>query len=379
MATVWFLSVSHPYDDSRILEKECRALADEGHNVTHAAPDWSGSTPESVDEISIVTFPPGRRLTGRMLRCWHLLRLTANSRPDIVHCNEMESWAVGVLLKLAGRTKRVVFDVHEHYPSRFDEPHSPRILRGWGRYLVLAAIRILSPFTDFFVFAKRSVASDYPAPRERSAFIFNYAPVRLAPPLDDSRHRFPEPTAIHIGGLSRARGWPVLIEALALMQDKSLRVLALGEVQEGVDTLLAYADKFKVRERIDVRSRIPYKEIFPLLAASRVGLMLYQPGTANHVYAFPMKLYDYMLAGIPVIGPDFAIEVEPVISECECGWLIDTSSPRALATALDEAASQPERSTQMGQRGREAATTRYAWEPQAQRLRSLYAKLAAEI
>ncbi|MFC1526611.1 glycosyltransferase, partial [Candidatus Latescibacterota bacterium] len=300
------------------------------------------------------------------------------------HCNEVGSWLIGLLVKAARPDKRVVFDVHEHYPSRFDEPHVPRWIRVWGRPLLRLLFRVLPRWTDHLVFAKRSVASDFPLVSGKYSYIYNYAPVRMLPSSSRQFHTGGEvaapggSVAVHLGPFSRARGWPQLLEALRLMETEDLEVLCLGDVYPSESALLAEAERLGVRDRVHLSKRVDYSEMLSYLLGADMGVMLYQPGIQNHVYAFPMKMYDYMLAGIPFIGPEFAIEVRPVVCAERCGLLVDTGSSEQVAKAMDWLCANRDEARAMGERGRKAVMKRYNWDTQSEKLVRLYERLAGD-
>ena len=377
---VCFLSFTHPSFDTRILHKEARSLAEAGFDVSHVAPAQPGEVDRMENGVRVHVYPRWRG--GRLTRFIQLYRIAAREDADCYHCNEVESWLVGMAFKLFHPRRRIVFDVHEHYPSRFYEPHFPRWIGPIGEPMIRRLFRWLGPRTDHLVFAKRSVAPDFPPDPARQSFIFNYAPLRFRGrrredvPAEVRRPFEGRPTAVHIGDLSRARGWPQLVEALALMKNRDMRALCLGGVAEGEAALMEEARRLGVADRVEIRPRVPYDQVFDYLLCAQVGLMLYQPGILNHVYAFPMKLYDYMLAGIPVIGPEFAVEVAPVIDEERCGWVIDTSSASQLAEALDRVCEQPGSAREAGDRGREAALRRYNWDAEGEKLVTIYSGLA---
>jgi glycosyltransferase involved in cell wall biosynthesis len=380
-ARVAFLSLTHPFDDTRVLHKEARALAQAGYDVVHFAPDYGKVAPREMYGVRIVLYPPTSGPARRLRRLVRLWRLARAERADVLHSNEVESWLVALLIKLERPRTRVIFDVHEHYPSRFAEPHSPRWSRWIGEPVVRFLFRTLTPATDHLIFAKRSVAQDFPARPDQATCIFNYAPLDVPAPTRDEVSPAirtavgDHPVAVHIGGLSRARGWPQLLEALAHMRHRELRVMTFGEIDEGSQAFWAEADRLGVRDRVEIRERVPYNQIFEYLAAADVGLMLYQPGVLNHVYAFPIKLYDYMRAGLPAIGPRFAVEVTPVIEAEGCGWLIDTANPQELADVLDLVCDDRAAARAAGERGRQAVKRKYNWERQASRLVAVYAGL----
>jgi glycosyltransferase involved in cell wall biosynthesis len=109
-------------------------------------------------------------------------------------------------------------------------------------------------------------------------------------------------------------------------------------------------------------------------AAADIGLVLFQPGLRNHVFATPHKLFDYWLAGLPVIAPDFSIELREYVNETGAGVLIDPSDPDAIAEAIARLADPGVRGP-MGEAGREAVLRRYNWEAEAATLLAMYAGL----
>ena len=103
--------------------------------------------------------------------------------------------------------------------------------------------------------------------------------------------------------------------------------------------------------------------------------MLFQPGEENHRLAPPHKLFDCMLAGLPVVAPAFADEVAAVVREAGCGLLVDSADPGAIAAAVASLA-DPSRRAAMGEAGRRAALGRFGWAGEAARLVELYRRLA---
>ena len=377
---ICFLSYGHMYDDTRVFHKEAYSLFQEGYEVTHLALGSGQSFTRCG--INIVTFVKQKGgLLSKVTNFFSFLRKSFQIDADCFHCSEIESWIAGCLLKIIRHKKLVVFDVHEHFPSRAAEPQFPRWFRWIGGPVVHILYFILTPFTDYLIFAKQSVAPDFGSSEHKSEFIFNYAPLRMQPLLNTDvspvvkREFGASRTAIHIGSISRERGWPQLLQALTIMKNRQLNVLLLGTVVEGETTLMDEATRLGVSERIHLMTTVPYEQVFEYLKLSDIGLMLYQPGIQNHIFAFPIKMYDYMLAGIPFVAPDFAVEVAPVVRKENCGLLVDTSSAEQIAQALDWFCENRIVSQQMGHRGRAAVINRYNWEMEKDKLLAVYEKL----
>ena len=127
--------------------------------------------------------------------------------------------------------------------------------------------------------------------------------------------------------------------------------------------------------RVNYEEWLPFDEAFQRILASDVGLVLFQPGIQNHVFALPHKMFDYMLGGLVVIAPGFAEEVAPIVKESDCGFLVAPDNPAELAHTLDHIAQNAEEMRRMGGNGRNAVIKKYNWENEAKRLITMYQEI----
>jgi glycosyltransferase involved in cell wall biosynthesis len=110
-----------------------------------------------------------------------------------------------------------------------------------------------------------------------------------------------------------------------------------------------------------------------LLSRVRLGLLVLQP-EPNFVNARPIKLFEYMAAGIPVIASDFPLWSQ-IIGEAGCGLLVDPHDPQAIARAMEYLLSHDAEAEAMGRRGRKAACELYNWDTQERVLLKFYSDL----
>ncbi len=364
----------HPYDDKRVFQKEAVSLAKAGFRVIHIAP--GSGTIRTEQGVKIHPYPRPHGLRARLRQMPLLYRLAVEEDADVYHCNEVDSWLVGVALKIF-RGKKVVFDAHEHYATVFGAQHGPRWLRPLFPPMWRFLFRLLVHGTDYLVFAQPSVGRDYPTALGKSVVVNNYAPrpegdVGLEKPASSPGQL----TLVHLGLISRVRGWPVLLQALAKVQTAEVRLWVIGEFNDGSRAEFAtQAQALGIADRIEVIDWLPYEEAFQRLLRAHVGLILFQPGRQNHVYALPHKMFDYMAAGLAVIVPDFAVTLREIVQDTGCGALVDPTDPEALARILDDWAQHPQQVMEMGLRGRSAVMTRYHWENEAAKLVAMYERL----
>ena len=353
---VCFLSSAHPPTDKRVFYKEARSLAAAGFDVVHLAP--GDERPRTQDGVRLEIYPARPDVRSRFLS---LLRL-------------------GAALKIL-RRKVIVFDVHEHYPSTFAYLHCPRWLSGLASGALRLMFRCLIPLTDHFVYAKKSVAQDFPNTEKRSVVVLNYAPLESESryPATPAKRRDGPIVAIHVGLIARERGWPQLAEAMNLANTRNLHLKFIGTCMDRSpdDFRRAFATA-DLKDRVEILDWMPFEEMRRHVGEAHIGLILFQPGIQNHIFAMPHKMFDYMRERLPVILPEFAIEVAPIVREEECGILLDPSQPQAIADALDRLAGDPELRKRLGENGRRAVFRRYNWERESEKLLEVYRRLDTE-
>jgi len=379
---VCFLSSCHPALDKRVFDKEALSLAKARFDVVHLCPDeCAGSS--RVENVDVITYRRPSGLWGRLVNLFSLYRKAARVNADVYHCNEVDSWLVGVLLRIV-RGKVCVVDIHEDYPSTISEGRLPRILRPLMALSVRLVYRGLTPFTSAIVLAKLSVARDFAHAAQKVVVVRNFA---RGSALSGRRAAIADPkpvggpiTLIHLGLISRLRGWPQLLDAMAilgpLLDKHDIRLRIIGEIHDGsTEAFWQRCRALGLGDRVQVEQWMPFSEAFEHLVQADIGLVLFQPGIRNHVYALPHKMFDYMLAGLPIIIPEFAEEIRDIVTDSRCGLLVDSADPHAIANALTSLIVAPQTRTEMGARGRDAVLQSYNWEAEAQRLIDLYRKL----
>ncbi len=107
------------------------------------------------------------------------------------------------------------------------------------------------------------------------------------------------------------------------------------------------------------------------LGSARVGMVVLQP-IPNYVNSLPVKMFEYMAAGIPVVASDFPLWKE-IVSRANCGVTVDPREPTQIASAIECLVEDADLARRMGANGRHAVETTYHWQHEWDRLRTLYA------
>jgi len=295
-----------------------------------------------------------------------MLHRAVSERADVYHFHDPELIPLGLLLRLLG--KRVIYDVHEDLPRQVMTKHwIPRSLRGVVSCAVEWVERMATVFFDGVVVATPIIYNRF---ADRRAVTVQNFPDLLEFP-DCLLKPYSERTrgAVYVGGISRTRGIQEMLESCQYLQDvPSFRLGLAGsfdppELRDEMEQLPGWSrvEFFGWQERGGVRD---------LLVDARVGLVVLHP-TANYVQSYPVKLFEYMAAGVPVVASDFPIWRD-ILERTRCGLVVDPADPQAIGCAIRDLLDSPSMAEEMGRNGREAILKHYNWEREKRALVELY-------
>jgi glycosyltransferase involved in cell wall biosynthesis len=113
--------------------------------------------------------------------------------------------------------------------------------------------------------------------------------------------------------------------------------------------------------------------VMQLLATAQVGIVVDHP-IPNYIDGYSTKMFEYMLAGLPVVASNFPLWQE-IIGEAGCGLMVDPHQPEEVAEAIAWLLTHPDEAQKMGDRGRHAVLERFNWTIEAEKLLGLYSGL----
>lgn len=358
------ISSAHPAGDPRIFEKMCTSLAEAGYDVRLVATE---KAPAGAPFPVVAYQRSGRRLVRMTLGVARAVFRAIRMRPAIVHLHDPELIPSAALFRLLGT--KVVFDSHEHIAASMgNKQYLPRVVRGVAQRMTRLLVSFVDRAASGIVTATPSIAEDFG--NKQRTVIQNF-PI-LAQWTDVADNARPRGRLVFIGCLSEVRGAVQMLDLIErLGASHGARLTIAGEVPDHLLARLQAHPGWRHTEYVGMLDR---SELAELLAASTVGVVLFLP-EPNHIYSQPTKMFEYMAAGVPVLASDYPLWRELVVA-AGVGVVTDPLDidgvVRAAASLLDD----PERSAQMGRRGRELVESTRNWAVEAEHLVAFYDELA---
>jgi glycosyltransferase involved in cell wall biosynthesis len=273
------------------------------------------------------------------LRLWPMAETVSRVSPDVVHCHDVFTLPIGVYLKV--RTGcRLVYDAHEIYEEVAQADATDR-----GRCRGLHTR--LGRFVDRFITINDSIADWYAKsyPRlPKAVVIMNAARPTELPPYDERLHNsadLPQDARILLyqGGYSTHRGLEVLVESAMFLPERwFLVMMGWGKREEELRGIAERVNAETMARRAEAVVRFippaPQEELALWTAGATIGVIPYENTGLNHWFCTPNKLWEYPIAGVPVLVSPFP-EMSRMIEAYGHGWLLPADpSPEAIGNAV---------------------------------------------
>ncbi len=118
------------------------------------------------------------------------------------------------------------------------------------------------------------------------------------------------------------------------------------------------ARAFGLHDRVHITGMVPHAEVPKWLEGATMAVAPYP--SLEHFYFSPLKLYEFLALGLPVIATDVG-QIRDVITNGERGLLCPPGCPESLADAMAELIADKDRSRLLGDAGRDWVLAHATW------------------
>lgn len=156
---------------------------------------------------------------------------------------------------------------------------------------------------------------------------------------------------LYQGVLLKGRGIPKIFKALTKIPQAALLILGDGEQRENFKR---FAAELGISGRVYFYGMVNHDELMNYTAAADAGLALIENISFSYFYALPNKLFEYIMAGVPVVSCNLP-QMKKIVDDYHVGICVDAESEDAVYTAINNIVTDREALKQYKQNCFEAA------------------------
>jgi glycosyltransferase involved in cell wall biosynthesis len=335
-------------------------LAALGHDVHVLVTKGDGRLSDAVDWIEMS--PPLRLNHLRWMRSAAVKGIAERIKPDVI-MERYYNFGGEAILHARRLNARAVLEVNAPV---IDHPGSTKALldgallvrpmQRWRERLVRAADLIVTPN-----------AAILPAdtPRGKILQIEWGADTDLFHPAAAGPLPFAPPrgtVAVFAGAFRSWHGAIHLARAIRQLRARGRSDIAGLFVGEGPERAAVQAEAAGL-DNVVFTGALPYDQMPAVLASAHIGVAPFDLGAHKPLmlgfYWSPLKIFEYMAAGLPVVAPAVA-RIPQLVEHAREGLLYDAADPDALARTL-ERLTDPSLRSRLGAAARERAVREYSW------------------
>lgn len=309
------------------------------------------------------------RLKRFFLSSWRIYKkIRKLEKTKIVHFHDPDFLFVAIVLRSLGYL--VIYDVHEDVPRQIlSKTWVPKFIRN-----------IVSISFEWFenICASRLSAIIAATPKIEERFVDKVkliSTVRNYPILTEFSHtnkqRMPH-TLCYVGGISRVRGIVPLIESLKYLPDCRL-ILA------GAFDSIDFKNELELMpswQQVNYIGVVDRKKIVDVLSTSSIGIVTLLP-IVNYLDSLPIKMFEYMAAGLPVLASNFPLWVPLIEGDC-VGCCVNPEDSLDIAQCILRMLSDKVSLSLMGEKAKKIAELNYSWDKEFLHLVDIYSKLGVK-
>ncbi|MFT3904538.1 MAG: glycosyltransferase family 4 protein [Niabella sp.] len=383
------VSYHHSAFDDRIYWKECLSLKKAGYEVSHVASGVQDRIFVSKEGIALIEVcKGGKRTVWNKLRSpfynyillQRIYHAAEQQGADVYHLHD---WPLALLasdLKRLPNKPKVIFDVHDNNQA---DMLARRAFKGFGKkiYFKLLADYIFDKERKFYaacdamIFAEEKVRDKFSTIlKDIPCYcVHNYSYFSPVEPVADRHYEY---DLIYSGTVNLNRGMVELIKAVEIVKrDRPLiKALIIGFASEELFSFLQRLIlSLGLAENIEMKRSVPFAEIQDYYLKSRIGVCVLHP-TPKFLEAIPIKIFEYMAFGLPVIISNKGIATKYIV-EPNAGLTVEPLSLEDIASAIHQLLDNPKEAELLGSNGRNAIRDKYNWSREEKILLKLYKTL----
>jgi glycosyltransferase involved in cell wall biosynthesis len=182
------------------------------------------------------------------------------------------------------------------------------------------------------------------------------------------------PAIFYVGQLYPWKGAGLVVDVAARVPD-ARAVIVGGQTNWTADdpditALAEQARALGVADRVELRGHVPYEQVPAALAEASVALLPLPDEPVARLFTSPLKLFDYMAAGVPIVASDLP-SLREVLRDGTNALLARAGDADAFAAAVRRLLADPVLADRLGRQAR-IDVQQYSWDARANALLAIF-------
>jgi glycosyltransferase involved in cell wall biosynthesis len=371
MVCVIFLRSNPVAPDPRI-EKEAKALFNNGYSVLALAWDRTGSLPRTetrgyvvIQRIMIsARFGSGFKNILNLLK-WNVqlfFSLFINRKKfQVIHACDFDTIIPALIIKFIFK-KKVVYDIFDFYAD--SRSNLPVFLREFSRKVEIWVIGKVDAVILADESRKVQISGSHP---KKIEFIYN-SPEKITYFINKPNESY-RLQLTYVGILVKERGLLEMFQILEKHPEWRLNIAGFGKDEDLIK------NNAKRLPNVVFHGKVSYEKAIELSSEADVLFATYDPSISNHRYSSPNKLFEAMMLGKPIIVCK-GTGMDNIVLRFGLGFVVNYGDIGQLENVLSEISSwNREFKKQFEAKAKSVYENYFSWEIMSKRLINLYKEI----
>jgi glycosyltransferase involved in cell wall biosynthesis len=179
-----------------------------------------------------------------------------------------------------------------------------------------------------------------------------------------------EKILLYQGGVQTGRGLDKLIQAAPQFNEGTLVLIGDGKIKPQLQKMVK---EMGLENKVKFIPKVPLSDLPKYTRNAYLGFQVLNNVCFNHYSASSNKLFEYMMAGVPVVACDFP-EIKRVVEGDKTGICIDSHIPDQIARAVNELLENERLHREISENSKNASG-KYNWDLEKENFLQLYKKV----
>ncbi len=291
---------------------------------------------------------------------WHYRRV------DFAHCNDLNALPAGVLIKLFRRNVKIIYDCHEYETETNGVKGSEKKIK---KFLE----RILIRYADRIITVSDSIANEYVRLYSvtKPYLVLNCPSFKEQPKQDLFREnlgiREDQTIFLYQGALNKGRGIELIIDAFSgLETDRNVLVfMGYGSLENLI------REKARKIDVVFFHPAVKPDVLLKYTSSADYGIAFIEDSCLSYRYCLPNKMFEYLMAGLPVLTSNLC-QMRRLVNSEGVGIVAKDNTVEGVRKAVS---SSLEQNYSAVQENVFKTRKKYCWEEQEKVIEEVYRNL----